>query len=400
MKRRFVAVFALAVPLTLCSGWQPSPPPVPTWAQKVMDFRKRVILQKAVWAMRQSPQTIADFPSPRTAGDRHDFYSEGDYWWPDPAHPGGPYIRRDGETNPENFVAHRHAMIRFSRIMGDLAAAYVLTRDPRYAEKALAHARAWFVDTATFMRPHLRFAQAIHGITPGRGIGIIDTIHLMEVAQAIYLFEQAGLIPEGALQAIRNWFAEYLRWLMQSKNGQDEMKAKNNHGTCWVMQVASFAKVTGDSSIMAFCRERYQSVLLPSQMSAQGSFPLELSRTKPYGYSLFNLDAMATICQILSDSSHDLWSYTTPDGRSIGLGLRFMYPFMADKRSWHRPPDVMYWSAWPVAQPCLVFGAAAFEDQAYFDLWKRLPHDPQTDEVIRNLPIRHPLIWMVSPPAP
>ena len=45
--------------------------------------------------------------SPRSAGGLHDFFSEGDYWWPDPKNPDGPYIQRDGMTNPDNFVEHR-----------------------------------------------------------------------------------------------------------------------------------------------------------------------------------------------------------------------------------------------------------------------------------------------------
>lgn len=369
-------------------------PGVPDWTHEVANFRKADILREAAWAMHQKPVTITHSIATRSAGGKHDFYSEGDYWWPDPKNPGGRYVQHDGETNPENFVAHRHAMIRFSIIVGDLAAAYLVTHDHKYVHQALKHIYAWFRDTATMMNPNLQYAQAIHGITTGRGIGIIDTIHLMEVAQAIYLFEQAGLIPPAGLAAIKSWFGDYIHWLMTSKNGQDEMNAKNNHGTCWDMQVASFAKVTGDTSVLNFCRDRYTQVLLPHQMAPNGSFPREEARTKPYGYSLFNLDAMTTICQILSDKTHDLWEYSTPDGRNIRKGIQYLYPYVKDKGSWPKPPDVMYWKFWPVAQPFLVFGAAAFDNTRYYDLWKKLDHDPTEDEIIRNLPIRHPLIWM------
>jgi len=383
--------FFLAVTPSLCRAAGPGNP---VWVRKVAAFRKADILREASWAMRQQPVTITATLCDRSAGGKHDFYSEGDYWWPDPKNPEGPYIRRDGETNPDNFVAHRHAMIRFSTIVGDLAAAYLITHDQKYVTQALRHIYAWFRDTATMMNPDLRYAQAIHGITQGRGIGIIDTIHLMEVAQAIYLFEQAGLIPPEGLAAIKSWFGDYIRWLMTSKNGQDEMKAKNNHGTCWVMQVASFAKVTADTSVLGFCRRRYEQVLLPDQMAADGSFPLELARTKPYGYSLFNLDAMTTICQILSDRKHDLWSFSTSDGRSIGRAIRFMFPYVKNKQQWPKPPDVMFWKYWPVAQPFLVFGSAAYDNSGYFKLWEKLNHDPKEAEIIRNLPVRHPLIWM------
>ncbi len=76
---------------------------------------------------------------------------------------------------------------------------------------------------------------------------------------------------------------------MTHKYSNDEMNARNNHATCWVMQVAAFARLTGDQEILDFCRKRYREVLLPNQMATDGSFPEELKRTKPYGYSLFNL---------------------------------------------------------------------------------------------------------------
>jgi hypothetical protein len=64
--------------------------------------------------LHEDPITITAYPAARSAGGRHDYFSEGDYWWPDPNNPEGPYIQRDGLTNPDNFVLHRHALIRLS----------------------------------------------------------------------------------------------------------------------------------------------------------------------------------------------------------------------------------------------------------------------------------------------
>ena len=96
-----------------------------------------------------------------------------------------------------------------------------------------------------------------------------------------------GLLSCEDAVATKDWFSNYLYWLTNHPYGKDEMNAKNNHGTCWVMQAAQFAKYTGNREVLDFCRERYQTVLLPGQMDTDGSFPLELARTKPYGYSLF-----------------------------------------------------------------------------------------------------------------
>jgi len=147
------------------------------------------VLKAANKYLTEAPVTVTASSSPRSAGGKHDFFSEGDYWWPDPANPKAPYIQRDGMTNPDNFVEHRRAMVRLSLIVPALAAAYKLTHDKKYRDHAARHLRAWFVDDATRMNAYLQYAQAIKGRFTGRGIGIIDTLHLVEVARAAWQIE-------------------------------------------------------------------------------------------------------------------------------------------------------------------------------------------------------------------
>jgi hypothetical protein len=358
------------------------------------DVLRKHIMNKVEWAMQQQPVTVTAQSSPRSAGGKHDFYSEGDYWWPNPVSADSPYIQKDGMTNPDNFVAHRHAMIRLSEVVGTLASAYKLTGKKEYVEHAVKHCKAWFSDTATMMHPHLLYAQAIKGRFTGRGIGVIDAIQLMEVVQGLTAMQQSPAMDKVVLKDVKQWFDQFLQWLTTHKYGKDEMNAANNHGTCWVMQVAAFAKFTGNDTLMRFCVDRYKNVLLPNQMAADGSFPQELRRTKPYGYSIFNLDAMTTICQLLSSEKDNLWNYESADGRSIKKGIAYLYPFIADKSKWPLKPDVMYWNEWPVAQPFLLFGANAYKQIDWFTTWKGLEHSPKVEEVIRNLPVRNPLIWI------
>lgn len=119
-----------------------------------------------------------------------------------------------------------------------------------------------------------------------------------------------------------------------------------------------------------------------------------MKRTKPYGYSIFNLDAMATICWILSRPGDSLWDFKLPDGRGIAKGMEFLFPYLADKSSWPHGRDVMYFEEWPVRQPCLAFAGLALKQDKYLDLWKKLNADSANAEVIRNLPIRHLLLWL------
>jgi hypothetical protein len=352
--------------------------------QKVAQTLSNQILLDANQALKVEPITVTHFTCERSKGGKHDFFSEGDYWWPDSLHPNGPYIQRDGFTNPQNFTAHRKAMIRFSTTVGTLTSAYLLTKNTKYSTAAIKHLNAWFIDTATLMNPSLLYGQAITNKVSGRGIGIIDMIQMMEVAQSVAVLEKQKQINTTTLTAIEKWFSNYLTWVTTHPYGIEEREAKNNHGTCWTMQVAVFAKLVGDTSLLQYCTKRYNQVLLPSQMASDGSFPLELKRTKPYGYSLFNLDAMTTLAFVLSLQKEV----------DIKKGIDFMFPYIANKQTWPYQKDVMYWEEWPVAHISLLFGAQAFNNNDWLNTWIKLEHFPKNEEVIRNTPIRNPLIWL------
>ncbi len=327
--------------------------------------------------LAEAPRTITAATSPRSAGGPHDFFSEGDYWWPDPKNPDGPYVQRDGMTNPDNFVEHRRALMRLSVQVPTLAAAWRLTGNPRYAAAAGRHLRAWFLDPATRMAPHLRYAQAIHGITTGRPQGVIDTLHLVEVARAIEALDGSPALS-----------------LTTDENSLKERDARNNHATCWLLQVAAFARLVGDQERMAWARERFKTVIVPGQVAADGSFPEELRRTKPYGYSLFNLEAMAGVAQTLWTKDDDLWTFALPDGRGLRRALAYMVPYIRDKKAWPKPPDVMYDAEWPMRQASLLFGGLALSQPDYVALWKTLPADSKVEEVVRNYFIRQPVLWI------
>lgn len=163
-----------------------------------------------------------------------------------PQNPDGRYIRRDGQTNPEAFYDHREYLMRLSLQVPALTTAYLLTEDDRYAAHAAKHLRAWFVDEQTKTAPHLLYAQAIVGRTKGRGTGIIDTIHLVEVAKAAQVFIEHDALEDDLVKGVRAWFAAYLDWMITHPNGKDEADTKNNHATCYTMQVLSFASLVGE----------------------------------------------------------------------------------------------------------------------------------------------------------
>ncbi len=216
------------------------------------------------------------------------------------------------------------------------------------------------------------------------------------MARAIPFVIEAGALSSAESTAVKQWFADYANWMATSKNGIEERDTKNNHTTCWFMQVAAFAKLTGNKELLVFCSERFKKVILPGQIEPDGSQPQELRRTKPYGYCLFNLEALTTLAQIISETGDNLWIFETPDGRSVRKAIEFMFPYIADKKTWKSPPDVMYFDQWPMRQAALLFGALAYKRSDYVEIWKKLPADSEVDEVIRNFFIRQPVLWIAS----
>jgi hypothetical protein len=340
---------------------------------------------------------ITECRSVLSPGGKHDYYSNGDYWWPNPDTPSRlPYVRRDGESYPEAYAEHRQALREMRTHTANLAAGYAVSGRRIYADKAAAFLRHFFLNASTRMNPHLRYAQAIPGVCSGRGFGIIDTLHLIDIPAAAEVIEAAGALSEREGLLLRSWFAEYLEWMLTHPYGLEERDATNNHAICWTVQAAAFASYTGNAAVMAMCRERYKHILLPSQMAADGSFPLELARTKPYGYSIFVLDNMATLCQLLSTPYDDLWRFRLSDGRGIRLGLDYMYPYLANKPSWPLPPDIEHFDSWPVRMSFMLYAGLAFQDERYLDLWLTLAPDSAVPEIRRNTAIRQPLLWLMQ----
>jgi hypothetical protein len=368
-------------------------PPRP--ALDVVAIDQARILKAATAALALEPVTITKFRAPLSAGGPNDFYSNGDYWWPDPTKTNGlPYLQRDGQSNPNNFSAHRLAVRDLRDAVAALGAAYRITGDDRFAAKGAVLLRVFFLDPTTRMNPHLQFAQAIPGVSPGRGIGIIDALHLAEVPPAIAAMQKSPAFPPEVLAGLKQWFGELANWMTTSKNGRDEAATKNNHAVAFFLQLAVYADFTGDAAKLAECRRQFKEVFLPNQMAADGSFPAELKRTKPYGYSIFQLDNVVTLAQVLSTPPDNLWAFTLPDGRSLRRAMAYLYPFLADKSQWPLKPDVQAWEAWPARQPSLLFAGLACNEPKYLDLWKKLPPDPTDAEVRRNIAITQPVLWL------
>jgi hypothetical protein len=226
------------------------------------------------------------------------------------------------------------AFVQVSTAIETLGLAYWFTRDERYARQAARLARVWFLDPATRMNPHLQHAQAIPGLTDGRGIGIIESRQLISVNEGLALLAGSSVWTAADRAAYQSWLAAFYEWLTTSPNGRDEQREHNNHGTWYDVQAAHLALVLGRPAEAKTILTEGLTRRLAQQVQPDGAQPLELARTKSLNYSLFNLEALFACAQLGGHVGVDWWAYATPDGRSLHAALAYLAPYADPAKPW------------------------------------------------------------------
>jgi hypothetical protein len=357
------------------------------------------VLEAAAHHLTQSPTPLTTLPCPRSPGTPHDFYSEAEDYWPDPSNSTGPFVARTGSPNPDAFIAHRDALLNFSVCVPALTAAFVLTNEARYAQQAVIHLRAWFIDPTTRMTPSLLYGQTIQPAKTGRLEGVVEAVHLAEVVQCIPFLTNSEALTATDLKALQKWFAEYFEWLNTSRLAGLARDNKSHHGTSWLLQAAAIAHLTevADDAPLTALRHQFKSSSIRAQILADGTFPHELTTPNPYRNTLFNLDMFAGVCVLLSTRFESVWDYELQDGPGMRTVIARLFPYIGDRGKWPYRADAAYFNNLPIRPPSLLFAARAYTRPEYAELWKTLKPDPTIPELQRTFPIRQPLLWVTRP---
>lgn len=291
-----------------------------TQANKLLQYKEPSVMDKL------------DMPP---SGNKHDYVSLAPYWWPDPNQLNGlPYIKKDGEINPEvKNYPDKDNMPKVCRNIYLLGLAYYFSDNEIYAQKATKIASVWFLDTATQMNPNLNFAQIVKGINNGRGIGIIDTRHFIYALDGIELLQGSKSWDKSKSLLTKQWFNTFLHWLQISDNGLDEQVAKNNHGVWYDAQCLSIALYL-DSSHLAKNIINRSLKRLNDQSDKNHLFPLELARTNSKHYSVFNLLAFNVIAQLAEKINVNIWEYETVNQHSIKKSFMALLPYLTNEQKW------------------------------------------------------------------
>ena len=344
------------------------------------------LLKDAQQALKAKAISVMDKKVTPPSGDKHDYMSQAPYFWSNPVTSNGlPYIRRDGERNPEISKISDHGnILGMPEKVQTLALAYYFTGDETYAGKATEMLRVWFLNPATRMNPHFQYAQAVPGVNTGRGIGLIESRGLTQVVDGVGLLAGSKAWTPADQRGLETWFSEFLRWMRESDNGRDEAAAKNNHGTYYDIQVASFAMFLGEREFAAKVLEAAKAKRIAVQIEPDGRQPLELARTKAWSYSTANLSGLMSLAKLGECVDVDLWNYESPDGRSIRKAFDFLTPYALREKEWTHQ-QLGGWS--PDGFASLARQAALkFRDSRYAELAARLARPKASDRANLLLP--------------
>ncbi len=405
-RRRFcsVATALAASRLLRAKGLLPAQdlhPALPTSRPDVASIDQNRIIAAADRFLVQAPDPLTPHPAPHTAGTPNEFVSELDQ--PPSTSP---------STLPAPFPAHRDALLQFTLAVPALTAAWLLTHTSapgtsapgpsapgsaeRYAQHAVKHLHAWFIEPSTRMEPSLNFAA----ITPGAGghpDGIAETSSLAEVAQAIPFLARSGALSPEDLSALKAWFAAFLGWLTTARLAGLARDRKDHVGSSWLLQCAAYARLLADETALADLRHRFKTVTLRAEILGDGSFPHELTTSTPYRNSLFNLDLLAAACDLLSTRFESLWDYQLQDGPGVRVAIARHAPYIENRGAWPYRADPRLFNDLPCRRPALLFAARAYQRPEYASLWRSLNPDPTDPAILRTFPIRQPVLWVTRP---
>lgn len=345
------------------------------------------LIKSAQQVLKAKPVSVMDKTGTPPSGDKHDYLSQAPYFWPNPATSNGlPYIRRDGERNPEIGKIPDHGnILGMPEKVQTLALAYYFSGNETFAAKAAEMLRVWFLDPGTRMNPQFQYAQFVPGVNSGRGIGLIESRGLTQVVDGVGLLAESKAWTEADQQGLEQWFADFLDWMRESKNGKEEAAAKNNHGTYYDVQVVSFAMFLGQRESAVKVLETAKAKRIAVQIDPDGQQPLELARTKAWSYSTANLSGLMQLAKLGECVGVDLWNYETADGRGIRKAFDFLTPYALGEKEWTYQ-QIGGWSPEGFASLARL-AALKFSDPRYVALAAKVAQPKPSDRANLLLPV-------------
>ncbi len=383
MKKVILSIIAILINVAFVQAIGPN-----VWRKNILQKIKYEISQEspryipAYKALRdfcdaeieRAPYSVMDKKLVPPSGNKHDYISIGRYWWPDPTKPDGlPYIRRDGQSNPERKQLDRERMGDMMDAVAKLALMYYYNDEEKYAQKAVHLLRVWFLNEDTKMSPNMQFGQYVpgHNNNKGRAEGVLDTYGMVKMLSGVTYLQSSPSLTTTDLKGLKKWFNNYLDWILTSEQGIAERYATNNHAIAYDVQVVAFAQFTGRNELAQEVINNFLSKRIFKQVKKDGSQPKELARQTGFGYSNYNIEHMLDMCMLSGETGKQMYNENNGEKCSINGSIEYMSQYLGKPKSKFPYQQIKEWNsvqnnlAWILQRSTLLKSNTIYKEMFY-----------------------------------
>ena len=301
----------------------------------VANFKK--LMKEATIALNFVADPVTNKKEVPPSNDMHDYLSYAPYKWPDTLKKDGlPWVTRDGVINPVFYSSDTdfNRTATFFEVIEVLSWAYYFSEDIRFAEKAIALIKTWYLNSETKVNPNINFGQRVPGAADGRKAGVQEWCNQSSVVTALQIFEVEGLLATDVKIGMQLWFEEYLTWLTTNPMAIEAGFTRQNHANHYNYQVVGLMMFLGKNDAAKKAVEEAKQNRIADQISPNGKQPRELGRTRSVHYASLNLWSMTELALMGQKLGIDLWNYETTDYRSLKKAFSYLTPFVSGDKKW------------------------------------------------------------------
>ncbi len=348
----------------LAAAWADSAPTAPSLVVELLGRAER--------RLTAGPYSVLDC-CPPPGDDPRDFVSYGAYWWPDPDRPDGlPWVHRDGSPNPDA-EGDMASMKDMTNAVRDLALAWRITGQERFAERAALLLRTWFVTPETRMTPRCRYGKIIPGRSDGGLVvaGMADRFRVL--VDAVGCLEGATAWTASDREGWREWCRQFRLWLETSPEGLREREMANNHGTAYDLLDALLACAAGEEDEARAAVARWRDVRQQQQILPSGEQPREDRRADGLLYHLFNCRLaleLGLLARRLGEP--DPATEAAPAWSRLRTAVDVLLPYLTGRAVWPGDPEGRFPLKRRLAGEVLVRAALLFKSDHYLELATRI----------------------------
>lgn len=292
-------------------------------------------------------------------------------------------------------VPENAALRGFSTTVAALTSAFVLTREDKYAARAVEHVKASLFGR-DFEAPSAGQDRPYEFLALATSAGILDLVPLAEFARATsFLGDAMGEELRGV--AMKN-FGAILHAMATTTVAMLARDAHDHRASAWLLVVSALARATQNQKQWDQCRVMFTKPTLRAQITADGKFPQEQASENPYRNSLMNFDLLAGCAQVLTTPFNSPWNDELPEGPGMRAVAAYLQPFIAERAHWPLPSDATHFRELPGKRAGLLLAGEAFHRPEYVATYAASSDDAPVAEIAYSFPITMPLLWTARAP--